>query len=70
VKCADRCANLEDAHTDLVNGVGFDFATKYVAKTKRDVLPLFEAWPHFAAELRTRISKIEALLEKREIVQA
>lgn len=61
VKCADRCANLEDVIKDLRRGEGVDRWRRYVHKTQRDVLPIL----HDAAlerELMRRIEEIEALL--------
>ncbi|HKU68198.1 MAG TPA: HD domain-containing protein [Candidatus Baltobacteraceae bacterium] len=61
VKCADRCANLEDVVRDVRRGEGIDRWRRYLTKTQRDVLPIL----HDAAlerELRTRIEEIEALL--------
>lgn len=61
VKCADRCANLEDVIKDLRRGEGFDRWLRYVAKTRRDVLPILRD-PALEGQLLQRIEEIEALL--------
>jgi (p)ppGpp synthase/HD superfamily hydrolase len=61
VKCADRCANLEDVVKDLRRGEGVDRWRRYVAKTRRDVQPILRD-PHLESELLRRIEEIEALL--------
>jgi (p)ppGpp synthase/HD superfamily hydrolase len=61
VKCADRCANLEDVIKDVRRGDGLDRWRRYVAKTRRDVLPILRD-PALERELVTRIEEIEALL--------
>ncbi|HEY9180556.1 MAG TPA: HD domain-containing protein [Candidatus Baltobacteraceae bacterium] len=61
VKCADRCANLEDVVKDLRRGDGVERWRRYVDKTQRDVLPIL----HDAAlerELMRRVEEIEGLL--------
>jgi (p)ppGpp synthase/HD superfamily hydrolase len=61
VKCADRCANLEDVVKDLRRGESVDRWRRYVGKTHRDVLPILRdaALEH---ELLHRIEEIEVLL--------
>lgn len=61
VKCADRCANLEDVIGDVRRGVSIDRWRRYVAKTKRDVLPLLRD-KSLENELNRRIEEIEAAL--------
>lgn len=61
VKCADRCANLEDVVKDLERGEGVERWQRYVLKTRRDVLPLLRD-PALECELLRRVEEIEALL--------
>lgn len=61
VKCADRCANLEDVIKDLRRGEGVDRWRRYVHKTQRDVLPILRD-PALEGELNRRIEEIEGLL--------
>jgi hypothetical protein len=61
VKCADRCANLEDVIKDLRRGEGIDRWRRYVAKTRRDVQPILRD-PRLESELLRRVEEIEALL--------
>ncbi len=61
VKCADRCANLEDVVKDVRRGEGIDRWRRYVVKTQRDVLPILRD-PALERELLRRIEEIEALL--------
>jgi (p)ppGpp synthase/HD superfamily hydrolase len=61
VKCADRCANLEDVIRDVRRGVSVDRWRRYVAKTKRDVLPILRD-KSLENELNGRIEEIESAL--------
>jgi (p)ppGpp synthase/HD superfamily hydrolase len=61
VKCADRCANLEDVIKDLRRGESVDRWRRYVAKTRRDVQPILRD-PALETELMRRVEEIEALL--------
>lgn len=61
VKCADRCANLEDVIKDVRRGEGVDRWRRYIAKTQRDVLPILRD-ASLERELLARIEEIEALL--------
>lgn len=61
VKCADRCANLEDVIKDVRRGEGIDRWRRYVVKTQRDVLPILRD-PALERELTRRIEEIQELL--------
>jgi (p)ppGpp synthase/HD superfamily hydrolase len=61
VKCADRCANLEDVLKDVRRGEGLDRWRRYVLKTQRDVLPILRD-PNLERELMRRVEEIEAVL--------
>ena len=61
VKCADRCANLEDVVKDVRRGEGIDRWRRYIVKTQRDVLPILRD-AALERELLRRIEEIEALL--------
>lgn len=61
VKCADRCANLEDVVADVRRGEGIERWLRYVSKTRRDVLPILRD-PALEGELLRRVEEIEALL--------
>lgn len=61
VKCADRCANLEDVVKDVNRGEGLDRWLRYVSKTRRDVLPILKD-PALERELLRRVEEIEGLL--------
>lgn len=61
VKCADRCANLEDVVRDVHHGESIDRWRRYIVKTKRDVLPILRD-KSLEAELNRRVEEIEALL--------
>lgn len=61
VKCADRCANLEDVVKDVKRGESVDRWRRYVHKTKRDVLPLLTE-KSLREELEQRIEEIESAL--------
>jgi (p)ppGpp synthase/HD superfamily hydrolase len=61
VKCADRCANLEDVIKDVRRGEGLDRWRRYIHKTQRDVLPILRD-PALELELLRRIEEIEVLL--------
>jgi (p)ppGpp synthase/HD superfamily hydrolase len=61
VKCADRCANLEDVVKDVRRGEGIDRWRRYIVKTQRDVLPILQD-AALERELLRRIEEIEALL--------
>ncbi len=61
VKCADRCANLEDVLKDVRRGEGIDRWRRYVTKTRRDVLPILRD-DALERELLHRLEQIEALL--------
>lgn len=61
VKCADRCANLEDVIKDVRRGEGIDRWRRYIVKTQRDVLPIMRD-SALERELLRRIEEIEELL--------
>ena len=61
VKCADRCANLEDVVKDVKRGESIDRWRRYVEKTKRDVLPLMRE-KSLREQLQDRIEEIETAL--------
>lgn len=65
VKCADRCANLDDAFTELV-GPGSEMTprrwAKYVDKTYTDVLPMYKTTPGLRYQLEWRLQRIELAL--------
>jgi (p)ppGpp synthase/HD superfamily hydrolase len=61
VKCADRCANLEDVIKDLRRGESVDRWRRYVHKTQRDVLPILRD-QRLERELMRRVEEIEGLL--------
>jgi (p)ppGpp synthase/HD superfamily hydrolase len=61
VKCADRCANLEDVIKDVRHGDSIDRWRRYITKTKRDVLPILRD-KSLEAELNRRVEEIEAVL--------
>lgn len=61
VKCADRCANLEDVITDVRAGESIDRWRRYVHKTRRDVLPLLRD-KSLERALLDRVEEIEAAL--------
>lgn len=58
VKCADRCANLEDVIKDVRRGEGLDRWLRYVSKTRRDVLPILRDRA-LERELMRRVEEIE-----------
>ncbi|MBV9270801.1 MAG: bifunctional (p)ppGpp synthetase/guanosine-3',5'-bis(diphosphate) 3'-pyrophosphohydrolase [Candidatus Eremiobacteraeota bacterium] len=60
VKCADRCANLEDVIKDVRQGNSVERWQRYLRKTHRDVEPLLEGG--LLAELRKRLEAAESLL--------
>jgi (p)ppGpp synthase/HD superfamily hydrolase len=61
VKCADRCANLEDVIKDVRLGDSIDRWRRYILKTQRDVLPILQD-PALERELRRRVEEIEGVL--------
>lgn len=61
VKCADRCANLEDVVKDVRHGDSIDRWRRYITKTKRDVLPILRD-KSLERELNRRVEEIEAVL--------
>lgn len=61
VKCADRCANLEDVIKDVHRGEGLERWLRYVTKTRRDVLPILKD-AALERELLRRVEEIEGLL--------
>ncbi len=61
VKCADRCANLEDVIKDVRRGDSIDRWRRYVRKTLRDVLPILRD-PALERELMRRVEEIEGTL--------
>jgi len=64
VKCADRCANLEDALAELQVKVPKEPRRwgRYVEKTVTNVLPMYAALPQLHAELEKRLGWIERAL--------
>lgn len=65
VKCADRCANLDDVVKDVRRGEGLDRWRRYLTKTERDVLPLLRDRA-LERELVRRVEEIHALLRTPE----
>jgi (p)ppGpp synthase/HD superfamily hydrolase len=61
VKCADRCANLDDVYKDVRRGTSLDRWRRYLSKTKRDVVPMAHD-PKLRHELLRRIEEIEDTL--------
>lgn len=61
VKCADRCANLEDVIKDVRSGHSVDRWKRYIHKTQRDVLPMLHDW-RLRRELVRRVEEIEGVL--------
>lgn len=61
VKCADRCANLEDVLKDVRRGSSVDRWRRYIAKTLRDVLPILRD-PALESELKRRVEEIQGTL--------
>ena len=61
VKCADRCANLEDVIKDVQHGDSIDRWRRYITKTRRDVLPILRD-KSLESELIRRVEEIEAVL--------
>jgi (p)ppGpp synthase/HD superfamily hydrolase len=61
VKCADRCANLEDVIRDVRRGDSIDRWRRYVQKTMRDVVPILRD-DALEAELMRRVEEIEGTL--------
>jgi (p)ppGpp synthase/HD superfamily hydrolase len=64
VKCADRCANLEDALAELRAKVPTRPRRweRYVEKTTTSVLPMYATLPELRAELEKRVARIEEAL--------
>lgn len=58
VKCADRCANLEDVIADVRRGDSLDRWQRYIQKSRRDVLPILRD-EALERELLRRIEEIE-----------
>jgi (p)ppGpp synthase/HD superfamily hydrolase len=58
VKCADRCANLEDALAEVKATRGLKRWRRYVEKTTTDVLPMYVTLPRLRAEIETRLALI------------
>jgi (p)ppGpp synthase/HD superfamily hydrolase len=73
VKCADRCANLEDVLGELNREFPKETRRwqRYIEKTVRRVLPMYEGMPGLSAELERRLGLIAkalpASLERRAI---
>jgi (p)ppGpp synthase/HD superfamily hydrolase len=61
VKCADRCANLEDVIKDVRRGSSVDRWRRYIQKTERDVLPILRD-PALENELKRRVEEIDGTL--------
>lgn len=59
VKCADRCANLEDVIRDVRRGDSLDRWRRYIQKSRRDVLPILRNGA-LERQLLRRIEEIEA----------
>lgn len=62
VKCADRCANLEDALTEAKAGRELKRWWRYVERTKTDVLPVYASLPFLRRELQMRLDSIQELV--------
>ena len=64
VKCADRCANLEDALAELHAEVPTRPRRweRYVEKTVTSVLPMYAMLPELRAELEKRVARVEEAL--------
>lgn len=61
VKCADRCANLDDVIADVRRGESLDRWRRYAHKTQRDVLPILRN-AKLERELMRRVEEIEEVL--------
>ena len=61
VKCADRCANLEDVIKDVRRGSSVERWRRYINKTLRDVRPILRD-PALESELMRRVEEIEGTL--------
>jgi (p)ppGpp synthase/HD superfamily hydrolase len=65
VKCADRCANIEDAICEVKRGSVRRWKN-YVERTYSDVLPLYASFPKLRAELEKRLNAIkDSIIEAR-----
>lgn len=64
VKCADRCANLEDALAELQPEEPKEPRRwgRYVDKTVTDVLPMYVTFPSLLRELQSRLDAISEAL--------
>jgi hypothetical protein len=63
VKCADRCANLEDAYKDLF--VPGEVMTpkrwrNYVVESTTEVMPMYVTMPQLRSEIDWRVKRILA----------
>jgi len=76
VKCADRCANLEDALAEVLVEEPTEPRRwgRYVEDTSTHILPLYASLPWLRKEIEDRLGNIEealpAALERRAIVVA
>jgi|GEM_PF-3732925 len=61
VKCADRCANLEDVANDVRRGASVERWRRYINKTLRDVRPILRD-AALEGELMRRVEEIEGTL--------
>jgi hypothetical protein len=64
VKCADRCANIDDAFKDLIVDAPKEPRrwSRYLEKTYSDVLPMYAALPALRYQLEWRLNRVELAL--------
>ncbi|MGC1381066.1 MAG: HD domain-containing protein [Candidatus Baltobacteraceae bacterium] len=62
VKCADRCANLEDALGEVLSKRDSARWAKYAGKTRTDVLPMYALLPRLQHHLEERLQLLEEAL--------
>jgi (p)ppGpp synthase/HD superfamily hydrolase len=62
VKCADRCANLEDALREVLSTRELARWATYVEKTRTNLLPIYAPMPRFQKFLEERLRLIEEAL--------
>jgi (p)ppGpp synthase/HD superfamily hydrolase len=62
VKCADRCANLEDALREVLSNRELTRWATYAQKTRTDLLPMYASMPKLQEHLEDRLRLIEEAL--------
>lgn len=62
VKCADRCANLEDALQAVEETSEVQRWANYMSKSARDMVPMYRYSPRLQAELQQRLDAIARAL--------